>query len=170
MSGKDSYNGNEISQKLTLDDARQKIARFCAYQERAHAEVEEKLYSFGLNIEQVGDLLAWLITENYVNEERFAIAFAGGKFRIKKWGKLKIKQHLQQKKVSNYSLNKALDAIDDEEYINVLDGLIEARAEQPIMTNIFEFRHKLSRSLINKGYEPDIVWDRINLLVTHKDH
>ena len=76
-----------------------RITKYCVYQERAHAEVEQKLYSFGLFANEVEELLAWLITENFVNEERFAKAFAGGKFRLKKWGKIKISQQLKLKRV-----------------------------------------------------------------------
>lgn len=165
MRGQPSYGDNQYPKKLTLEEAKQKIARYCAYQERAHAEVEEKLFSYGLGRSEVEDLLAWLITENYVNEQRFAIAFAGGKFRIKHWGKLKIKQYLEQKKVSAYSINKALDLLDEEAYTLTIDQLIEASFGKIKSANVFEFRHKVARSLINKGFEPDLVWDRLKLLV-----
>ena len=170
MTGKKPYDGNQISQKIELNDARQKIARFCAYQERAHAEVEEKLYSYGLSRDAVEETLAWLITENYVNEERFAIAFAGGKFRVKRWGRLKIKQYLQQRRVSEYSINKALSAIDYDDYIASLDYLIENGSGSIKSANIYQLRHKLSRSLINKGYEPDLVWERIKELIEDDLH
>jgi regulatory protein len=165
MTGNKPYDGRQISKNLEFDEARQKIARFCAYQERAHAEVEEKLYSYGLHRDEVEELLAWLITENFVNEERFAMAFAGGKFRVKRWGKLKIKQYLQQKKVSDYSINKAIDAIEDREYTNSLDYLIEKAAKSAKAVNIFEHRHKISRSMISKGYEPELVWERMKILI-----
>lgn len=165
MAGNKPFDGKQISKNLELDEARQKIARYCAYQERAHAEVEEKLYSFGLHRDEVEELLAWLITENFVNEERFAMAFAGGKFRVKRWGKLKIKQSLQQKKVSDYSIDKAINSLDDEDYTNSLDYLIEKAAESTKADNIFEHRHKISRSMINKGYEPELVWERIKTLI-----
>lgn len=168
MTGKKSYDGSQISKKLELSEARQKIARFCAYQERAHAEVEEKLYSYGLSRDEVEEILAWLITENFVNEERFAIAYAGGKFRVKRWGKLKIKLYLQQKKVSDYSLNKALNAIDYDDYIASIDYLVESGSRSLKADNVYQHRHKLSRSIINKGYEPELVWERIKLLVEDK--
>ena len=165
MTGKTPYDGSQITKKLELAEARLKIARYCAYQERAHAEVVDRLYSYGLNRDEVEDLLAWLISENYVNEERYAIAYAGGKFRVKRWGRIKIKQYLEQKKVSSYSINKALSEIDEQDYIASLDHLISTTTIKQKTGNVFEYRHKLSRSLINKGYEPDIVWDRLKLLV-----
>ena len=165
MSGKNSYDGSKISKKIELAEARQKIASYCAYQERAHSEVEEKLYSYGLHRDEVEELLAWLISENFVNEERFAITFAGGKFRVKRWGKLKIKMYLQQRKVSEYSINKALAAIDETTYTESVDYLIERATHNLKAKNIYEFRDKISRSVIAKGYEPELVWDRIKRLV-----
>lgn len=95
-----------------------KIKHYCAYQERSHKEVKEKLFSFGLYKTEVETLIVQLIEENYLNEERFAIAYAGGKFRIKLWGRQKIKYALKQKQVSDYCIKKALMAIDNDEYLN----------------------------------------------------
>ncbi len=103
---------NRKNPAIEIANVKIKIARYCAYQERSHIEVEQKLYSFGITPAQVQEILAWLITENYINEERYAIAFAGGKFRIKKWGKLKIANRLEQKKISQYSINKSLSHIE----------------------------------------------------------
>src|SRR5690349_1598270 len=94
----------------------QKAKHYCAYQERCHMEVRDKLYSFGLYRNQVEQLLTQLIEENYINEERFAIAYAGGKFRMKQWGKEKIKYALKQKRVSDYCIRKALAAISNSDY------------------------------------------------------
>ena len=87
---------------LTKQEALQKAKHYCAYQERCHSEVKEKLYGFGLWKNDVEDLLSTLIEEDYLNEERFAIQFAGGRFRMKQWGRVKIKYELKQKKVSDY--------------------------------------------------------------------
>ena len=102
------------------EKAWQKIKHYCAYQERSHKEVKEKLYGFGLYKADVEMLLTQLIEENYLNEERFALAFAGGKFRMKQWGRQKIKYELKQKQVSDYCIKKALAAIDGEQYEKVL--------------------------------------------------
>ena len=84
-------------QQLTKEQAHQKAKHYCAYQERCHSEVKEKLYGFGLRKSDVEDLLSKLIEEDYLNEERFAIQFAGGRFRMKQWGRIKIKYELKQK-------------------------------------------------------------------------
>lgn len=150
---------NSKNQLVDFATAKIKIAKYCAYQERAHAEVEQKLYSFGLFSNQVEELLAWLITENYVNEERFAIAFAGGKFRLKKWGKIKIGRQLQLKKVSQYCIDKALSLIEDEDYLYTIQQLIKQKWQNTTANNIYELRNKVARYVINKGYEPEKVWE-----------
>jgi regulatory protein len=81
--------------RLTPAEAHAKIQRYCAYQERSHKEVKNKLYEYGLYPGQVDELLSQLISEGFLNEERFAKAFAGGRFRMKKWGRLKIKNELE---------------------------------------------------------------------------
>ena len=106
-------------QTFTPDQALPKAKHYCAYQERCHSEVKDKLYSFGLNKKEVEQILSQLIEENYLNEERFAIQFAGGRFRIKQWGRVKIKYELKQKQVSEYSIKKALEQIKETEYRNL---------------------------------------------------
>src|ERR1700709_2489168 len=94
--------------KLTREQAMQKARHYCAYQERSHYEVKQKLYSFGLHKIEVEESLSGLIEEDYLNEERFAIQFAGGHFRMKQWGRVKIRYELKQKQVSEYCIKKAL--------------------------------------------------------------
>src|SRR5882724_4652199 len=110
-------------QHLTKEQALQKAKHYCAYQERCHSEVKGKLYSLGLWKKDVEELLSQLIEENYLNEERFAIQFAGGKFRMKQWGKVKIQYMLKQKRISAYCIKKAMKEIDDETYEKVLKKL-----------------------------------------------
>ena len=142
-----------------------KIAKYCAYQERSHLEVEQKLYSFGITSAQVQEALAWLITENYVNEERYAIAFAGGKFRIKKWGKLKIANRLEQKKISQYSIDKSLSQIDNKDYLDTMEQLIRQKWRSSSADNVYELRNKVARYVISKGFEPDQVWELTRTII-----
>ena len=102
------------ARQTALDAAQawEKIKPYCAYQERCHREVKEKLYGYGLYGHDVEQIISRLIEENYLNEERFAVAYAGGHSRIKKWGKIKITQALRQKGVSAYCIKKALQSID----------------------------------------------------------
>jgi regulatory protein len=161
----DDSAGQEI--KLTLTEAKAKIAKYCAYQERAHSEVKQKLYSYNLFRDEVEEILAWLITENYLNEERYATTVAGGKFRIKKWGRLKISQYLKQKDVSTYSIDKALGEINQEMYQRTMNDLILQKKDQTKAANIYELRHKVARHLIGKGYEPEEVWKQIKQIIVN---
>ncbi|HRE62235.1 MAG TPA: regulatory protein RecX [Ferruginibacter sp.] len=145
------------------EKAWQKIKHYCAYQERSHAEVREKLYSFGLYKQEVETLLVQLIEENYLNEERFAIAFAGGKFRMKQWGRVKIKFELQQKAVSAYCIKKALAGIDENEYLATLQKLAKGKlATLKSEKNIFIKKTKLRNYLMQKGYEPSMIMEFFN--------
>ena len=136
------------------DQALQKIRHYCGYQERCHAEVKEKLYSFGLYKQDVEALVATLIEENYLNEERFAQQFAGGKFRINQWGRKRIEYELKQKKVSDYCIRKGLKEINDTDYRETLQKLAENKCEQLVdERNVFTKRKKLSDYLLQKGYE-----------------
>jgi regulatory protein len=150
---------------FTAEQAVPKIKQYCAYQERCHAEVRDKLYSFGLRKTEVEEIISELITENYLNEERFAIHFAGGKFRMKQWGKIKIKQALKAKQVSDYCIRKALKEIDSKEYQKTFQKL----AEQKMKTlkserNIFIKKRKLQDFLLQKGFEMEMIREAINRL------
>jgi regulatory protein len=152
-------------QHFTPQQSVPKIKQYCAYQERCHAEVMDKLYSFGLNKIEVEEIISGLITENYLNEERFAIHYAGGKFRMKQWGKNKIKQSLKFKQVSDYCIRKALKEIDSKEYEKTFQKL----AEQKLKTlksekNIFIKKRKLQDFLIQKGYENEKIREAVNNL------
>ena len=117
---------------LTKEQALQKLKHYCAYQERCHSEVKEKLYHLGVWKKDHDEITAALIEENYLNEERFALAFAGGKFRLKQWGRVKIKQALKQKRVSEYCIKKALKEIDEKTYRKTLEKL--ATKKLPLVT------------------------------------
>jgi regulatory protein len=142
--------------------AKVKIEQYCAYQERSQQEVRDKLYDMGLHKEDVENIITELIGENFLNEERFAIAFARGKFRIKQWGKVKIKQHLKQKRVSEYCIKKALALIDADEYEKTIKHLIEKKDRESKDKDAYIKRQKTIRYVISRGFEPDIVLSLIN--------
>lgn len=145
-------------QKFTPHQSLPKIKHYCAYQERCHSEVKEKLYSFGLHKNEVDNLISQLIEDNYLNEERFAIQFAGGKFRVKQWGRIKIKYQLKQKQVSEYCIKKALAGIDSEDYQNTLSKLAELKLKTlKTEKNIFFKKKQLQDHLRMKGFESDLV-------------
>ena len=149
---------------FTKEQALQKARHYCAYQERCHSEVKEKLYSFKLRKAEVEELLSKLIEEDYLNEERFAQQFAGGKFRMNQWGKIKITHALQQKQVSAYCIKSGLKQIDDQQYSNTLDKLVNAK------WNTLKGESKQSRQaktfsyLLQKGYEGSLVSEALKNL------
>jgi regulatory protein len=151
-------------ENLTPNQAKLKIVNFCNYQERCQAEVKEKLYGYGLNTTDVNELLAYTVSEGLVNEERFAILFAGGKFRQKKWGRLKIKRELKQKQISDYSIKKALLEIDDDKYIEHLQSIAE-KYYNSLKDKLKYIKHqKVIKHLVSKGYEMDLIQDYIKEL------
>ena len=145
-------------QYFSKEEALQKAKQYCAYQERCHSEVKEKLYSLGLHKNEVDELLSELISDNYLNEERFAVQFAGGKFRIKQWGRIKIKYALKQKQVSEYSIKKALAAINETDYNRTLQKLFEQKLKTlKAEKNIFIKKRKLQDHLMQKGFEAGLI-------------
>ena len=151
-----------FQKNIGAEKALQKIKQFCAYQERNHQEVKDKLYSYGLYKKDVETIMAQLIEENFLNEERFAIAFAGGKFRINKWGRIKIKYELKQKAVSDYCIRMALRSIDESDYIKTIQQLINDKSTSLRQEkNLFIKKQKILRYLTQKGFESTLVNDFI---------
>lgn len=147
---------------MTQNEAIEKMKKYCAYQERSQSEVRQKLYGFGLNNDEIENALCSLIEQNFLNEERFAKTFARGKFRQKKWGKVKIKQHLKQKKISDYCIKTALEEINTEDYLAALDLVLSKKEELLNEENNFIKKQKIAKHAINKGFENDLVWNYLN--------
>ena len=148
----------------------QAILHYCKYQERCHSEVRNKLYELGCTTPEVEQHIATLIENGVLNEERFARAFAGGKFRMKQWGREKIKQQLKLRKISDYCIKKAMTEIDGDAYDAVLIKLATRKAEEIKSDRSLPSRKaKLYRYLIQKGYERDMVMDIINVLTKKQD-
>jgi regulatory protein len=140
--------------KYTIQQAIPKIEHYCSYQERCHQEVKSKLYDFGLNTDEVNEVLARLVKANFLNEERFAIAFATGKFRQKKWGLNKIIFELKSKQVSEFCIKKALTFIVDDDYDDTLEQLADKYFKKLKSSDkIFVRQQKVIKFLMSKGYE-----------------
>lgn len=159
-----------FTQKETPESAWPKIKHYCAFQERAHREVRNKLYEYGLHKADVETLISRLIEDNYLNEERFAIQYAGGKFRMKHWGKIKIQYELKVKGVGEYVIKKALKNIPASDYERTAEKL----ANQKFKTLKSEKNHlirkkKMQDFLLQKGYERALVISII-LKITGKDN
>ena len=150
---------------ISAQDALPKILRYCAYQERSHQEVKNKLFGFGLRSAQVNELLAQLITDGFLNEERYAKAFAGGKFRMMKWGRLKIERQLKLAGLTSRCIALGLAEIGPSDYTRTMNTLIKKKWEESTGENIFKRKNKVAQFLMGKGYEPDLIWEALNELV-----
>lgn len=142
-----------------LDDTiRTKIEHFCAYQERCHEEVKSKLFELKCPYEDIDEYILYLIENDFLNEMRFAEQYSLGKFRLKKWGRNKIRYQLKSKKISEYCIKYALSKIDEHEYDMTLSNLFEKKLEElKGEKNLFILQKKIYQYLIQKGYESDLI-------------
>lgn len=140
-----------------------KAASFCAYQERSLKEARQRLREWELTEDEIEPIITELTIQNYLNEERFARAFAGGKFRVKKWGRLKIKQELKLRGVSNDLIQKGLSEIDGDDYEETLRDLLEKKARS-LRGESLDIKQKLVRFALSRGFESDIVWDLLKTI------
>jgi regulatory protein len=155
--------------KYSAQEAREKIQRYCAYQERSHKEVRARLFDYGLDRNDVEELIAHLITSNFLNEERYAKAFAGGKFRMKKWGRLKIIHALETQGLTANCITSGLKEIDGDDYEKVIHDFLVRKNDEVSEENIYAQRDKISKAAILKGYEPELVWKILRtILPDHK--
>ncbi len=145
-----------------LQDAIAKLQRYCAYQERCHQEVRTKLLKLQVYGEDLEYVIASLISDDFLNESRFAEAYARGKFKINRWGKVKIRLQLKARKVSDFDIKQALSAIDDESYRTTLSRLLERKNELLDEEDPFVLRNALFRFAAGKGYESDIIKEVIS--------
>jgi regulatory protein len=144
-------------------DALAKAMSYCAYQERSRKEVREKLHSFGIEDDDEAErILEKLTKDNFLNEERFAKAFAGGKFRMKKWGRVKIRAELKMHGLSAEVIRKGMEEIDPDDYEQTLRDLTEKKNAQEREPEPMLRKQKLIRYLLSKGYEQDLAWDAVN--------
>ncbi len=153
-----------IKKEISPEKALQKAESYCAYQERSQQEVRDKIYSWGLHQREVENIISHLITNGFLKEERFASAYTSGKFRIKKWGKIKIRLALQNKRVSEPLINKALSSIDDREYKKALKEVIASRSKGIKEENPLKRKNKIASYAISRGFEPELVWEIISQL------
>ncbi len=151
----------------TIKEGISKAMKYCAYQERTQQQVRDKLYEWGLYGDEVEEVISHLITENFLNEERFAVSYALGHFRQKKWGKIKIKQGLEQKKLSNYCIKKGLNEIDSSEYDETLHALLQKKYSLLKEKNLYIRKQKAVQYMLQKGYEADLVWATVEKIIAN---
>ncbi|MFC4816527.1 MULTISPECIES: regulatory protein RecX [unclassified Flavobacterium] len=149
---------------MLVPSIQNKIEYYCAYQERCHEEVISKLKSFQLTTDEIDEYLVHLIENNYLNEERFACSFVRGKHNIKKWGKIRLINELKFKNISKYNIDIALKEISSESYFATFTALAEKEWETIRETNIQKKKRKFCDFLLRKGWESQLVFDKLNEL------
>lgn len=146
----------------TVEEALQKLMHYCAYRDRSQKEVENKLDEMRMIPEAKEKIIISLMQENFLNEERFARSFVRGKFRIKKWGRIKITQELKKKEISSPIIKLGLSEIKESDYIKTLYELAEKKQEKITAPNSFKKKKKLADHLLRKGYESSLVFNCVN--------
>ncbi len=149
---------------ISTSDALAKLQRYCAYQDRCHQEVRNKLLDLGIYGEDLEQIIVQLIEEKFLDEERFARSYVRGKFRINKWGKIRIKQELKRRNISDYCIRKGMEEISEEAYLEQAQAVIENKARLTKETDAFKKRKKLASYAIRRGYESEMVWSIVKAI------
>jgi regulatory protein len=155
---------DKAAKKLKITDPKlglEKAASWCAYQERCQQEVRDKLYEWGLWPDAVENIISELITQNFLNEERFAKAYAGGKFRIKKWGRVKIKLELKKRKISDYCIKKGLKEIEEDDYRLTLMKVIAEYSKKVKEKHPLKRKYRIVNYALSRGFEQDLIWEAL---------
>ncbi|CAH8282927.1 regulatory protein [Mariniflexile fucanivorans] len=155
----------QTKKTYTLQEATKKLEHYCAYQERCHKEVAQKLEGMYMIPEAIDVIIVHLIEHNFLNEERFAKTFVSGKFKIKNWGKRRLSFELKKKDISKVNINQALEDISDEEYIGVFNTIAEKKANSIKEPNVFKKKKKFVDYFLYRGWESFLVYDKANELI-----
>jgi len=151
---------------FTVDEAKKKLEYYCAYQERCHDEVVEKLRSMRMIPEAIDLIVVHLLDHNFLNEERFACSFARGKHRIKYWGRIRIVKELKFRNISKYNIDTALREITQEEYLSNFHKLADTHWQNMHERNALKKRKKFCDFLLRKGFESNLVYEKAKDLET----
>lgn len=156
----------QFQKTYTVEEAKRKLEAYCAYQERCHKEVQQKLKKMGMIPQAIDQIIHHLLQHNFLNESRFAQAFARGKFRTKKWGKQRITRELKSREISQFNIKLALQEISESDYFATFVTLSEKRMRQlKNETNLQKKRKKLADYLLYRGWESHMVWEKVQELI-----
>ena len=144
-----------------ISEAKSRIKNYCAVQDRCQWDVRKKLTEWGLMESTKDILMIELINEQFIDEERYARSFCRGKFKIKKWGRIKIEFELKKKNISTLYIKKGMEEIDLTEYLQHLNNDADKKNKLIKDKSHFNRKNKLAKYLIDKGYESDLIWKKI---------
>ena len=153
-----------LRKSYTLEQALSKLQKYCTYQDRCHIEVERKLTEMRIIPQAKEHIIISLIDGDYLNEERFALAFVKGKFKIKKWGRIRLKAELKKRKISKYLIKSALEQISEKDYLFTFEELANRKANSIKADSILLKKKKLADYLIYRGWESNLVYKKVNQL------
>jgi len=153
------------SKVYTVDEAQKKLEHYCAYQERCHKEVRQKLKEMKMIPEVIDNITVSLIKQNFLNETRFATTFVRGKFKIKKWGKYRLTIELKKRDISKHNINLAISQISNYEYMEVFNALAKKKVDSLFETNKLKKKKKLADHLLYRGWESHLVYEKVNQLI-----
>ena len=145
-------------------EAHRKLEHYCAYQDRCHQEVRKKLIDLGCYGDDLEEVMAQLVVDNFLNEERFARSYARGKFRIKGWGRMRIKRDLKQKQISEYCIRKAMEELEEFNYDERLVEVILKKNRLLREPDMFKRKGKLAQFAMTKGFETGLIWETVKRL------
>ena len=151
------------------EEARGKLETFCSYQERCAWELRRKLFEKGISGTATEKILAELEASGFVDEERFARSYARGKFRIKKWGRARIRQELKLRQISSSIIQLGLSEIDGEEYFATLEREAEKKWEKTKEADAYKKRYLVTKYLMSKGFEQDLIQEALSALISKEN-
>ena len=151
----------EAKKSMTISEAKKNIEHYCVYQERCHKEVVNKLKDLGIIQNAIDIIVADLIQNNYLNETRFAQSFARGKFKIKKWGKVKIHRELNKREISEYNIKIGMKEISDSDYEETFNMLLEKKLSELSHLSESEQKRKIFNYLSYRGWEVDKIFEAL---------
>ena len=149
---------------VTYTETMQKMANYCAYQERCHLEVDQKLTEFKLIPEAREKILLYLLNEDFLNETRFAQSFSRGKFKFKKWGRLRIVKELKMRKISEFNIKKGLQEINDTDYTTSFENYSHKKWESLKREPLAKAKQKFINYFQYRGWESQLIFDKLNEL------
>jgi regulatory protein len=149
----------------TVEEAKRTLENYCAYQERCHKEVVQKLRDMRMIPEAIDVVVVHLLEHDFLNETRFAKTYVRGKFRIKKWGRKRLELELKKREISAYNIKEAFKEISEVDYLNTFHKLAEKKAENIKETNVYKKRKKLADYLLYRGWESHLVYEKAHELI-----
>lgn len=151
-----------MAENILFKTALNKAMAMCAAREMCLSDIRSKLHSWGVKDDDAEKILAALVRGKFIDEERYAVAFVKDKFRYNKWGKIKTGQALRMKRINDEVIRKALDSIDNVEYLDLLKRIVEKQRKTVKAKNQYDLKGKLLRHCLSKGFESHLVYDLLN--------